>query len=63
MIDMPTTKFMTDQIWAYIYLVTGCVMVIIAHHLNIDNAIGAGIIGAGINAFTATQKPPSAKES
>ena len=54
---------MTDQIWAYIYLVTGCVMVIIAHHLNIDNAIGAGIIGAGINAFTATQKPPATKES
>ena len=47
---------LTDQTWAFIFVVTGCVMAIVCHHFSIAADIGAGIIGAGINAFTSTTK-------
>lgn len=53
---MPATFKMSDQGWAYIFVVTGCSMVIVCHHFSISADIGAGLIGAGINAFTSTEK-------
>jgi hypothetical protein len=43
---------MSDQLWAWIFVATGCVMAIVCHHVGIAADIGAGIIGAGINALT-----------
>ena len=40
------------QAWSWIYVLTGCVMVLAAHWLGVPTDIGAGIIGAGIGAFT-----------
>jgi hypothetical protein len=45
----------TDQMWSYVILLTGCAMIIICHHLGLTDAVGAGIVGAGIQAFTAQQ--------
>lgn len=47
---------MTDQVWSYIVLVTGCVMIVVSHFFNLTDAVGAGIVGAGIQAFTAQQR-------
>jgi len=35
-----------------VFVLTGCAMVLAAHHFGVPTDIGAGIIGAGINAFT-----------
>lgn len=43
---------MSDQLWAWVFVMTGCVMAIVCHHFGIAADIGAGIIGAGINALT-----------
>lgn len=43
---------MSDQLWAYIFMVTGCAMAIICHKFQIAADIGSMIIGAGVNAFT-----------
>lgn len=40
------------QAWSWIYVLTGCTMVLAAHWLGVPTDIGAGIIGAGIGAFT-----------
>lgn len=48
--------WMTDQVWSYIVLVTGCVMIVICRHLGVTEDVGAGIVGAGIQAFTAQQR-------
>lgn len=40
------------QAWSWIYVLTGCAMVLAAHWLGVPTDIGAGIIGAGIGAFT-----------
>jgi hypothetical protein len=46
----------TDQMWSYIVLITGCVMIVLCRHMGITEDVGAGIVGAGIQAFTAQQK-------
>lgn len=40
------------QAWSWIYVLTGCAMVLAAKWLGVPTDIGAGIIGAGIGAFT-----------
>jgi hypothetical protein len=40
------------QAWSWVYVITGCAMVLAAHWLGVPTDIGAGIIGAGIGAFT-----------
>lgn len=47
---------LTDQSWAWVFVLTGCFMVMASHHFNIATDIGAGIIGAGIQAFTSSTK-------
>lgn len=56
---------LSDQAWSYIFLLTGCAMILICKHFSITEDVGAGIVGAGINAYTATQKaehPPEKTE-
>jgi len=53
----------TDQMWSYLVVVTGCVMIIVCHHFGITEAVGAGIVGAGIQAFTAQTKPSTTTTS
>lgn len=43
---------MTDQSWAYLFVVTGCIMALICKHYGLTDAIGAGIVGCGMNALT-----------
>jgi hypothetical protein len=43
---------MSDQLWAWIMVVTGVLTTLVCHHVGIAAEIGAGICGAGINAFT-----------
>lgn len=47
---------LTIQTWSWIYVLTGCAMVVLAKYLGIPTDIGASIIGAGIGAFTQTYK-------
>jgi hypothetical protein len=47
----------SDQTWAWIFVFTGICMVFISKHYGIATDIGAGIIGAGIQAYTASAKP------
>jgi len=51
--------WMTDQVWSYIVLVTGCIMIIVARHFGVTEDVGAGIVGAGIQAFTAQTRSPT----
>ena len=46
----------TDQAWSFLYLLTGCVMILACKHFGVSDEVGAGIVGAGIQAFTAQQK-------
>jgi hypothetical protein len=52
----PSSFAMSDQLWAFLYLIVGCSMVIATKHLGITSDVGMTIIGAGIQAFTAQQK-------
>jgi hypothetical protein len=45
-------QWMTDQCWAFLFVVTGCVMAIICKHYGLTDAIGAGIVGGGLTALT-----------
>ena len=51
-----TTIKPSDQTWAWIFVLTGMCMVLVSRHFGIPTDIGAGIIGAGIQAFTASAK-------
>jgi hypothetical protein len=42
---------LSDQSWAYVFVVSGCVMAIVCHKFQIAADIGSMIIGAGVNAF------------
>ena len=53
----------TDQMWSFLYLLTGCTMIIISRHFNVSDDVGAGIVGAGIQAFTAQQKAYAVQKS
>lgn len=44
------------QTWAFIYVVLGCVMVLVTHHFGLPTDLGSSIIGAGIGAFTVFAK-------
>lgn len=46
----------SDQTWAWIFVLTGMCMVLVSKHFGIATDIGAGVIGAGIQAYTASAK-------
>jgi hypothetical protein len=52
----PAWPPITDQLWAWFFVVTGILTVASAHFLNYPTDIGAGIIGAGLNAFNSATK-------
>lgn len=53
----PMTTFKpSDQSWAYLYVITGAAMIILFKHFGIDGSLGAGVLGAGLQAYT-TGKP------
>jgi hypothetical protein len=53
----------TNQSWSWIYVLTGCTMVMLAHHAGIPTDIGSGIIGAGLQAFTSITKSEDGRAS
>lgn len=52
----------SDQTWSWVFVITGITMVLVSHHVGVPTDIGAGIIGAGIQAFTASSKAGPPKE-
>lgn len=52
-----TTYKPSDQTWAYVFVVTGAAMVLIFKHFGIDTNLAAGVIGAGLQAYSAEIKP------
>ena len=47
----------SDQSWAYIFVLTGAVMVLVFKHFGVDTNLAAGVIGAGLQAYSADYKP------
>ena len=47
----------SDQTWAYLFVLTGAAMVLTFKHFGIDTNLAAGVIGAGLQAYTADFKP------
>ena len=45
-----------SQVWAFLIVLVGCAAVISFHKAGIDIGIAAGIIGAGVNMFSAIAK-------
>jgi hypothetical protein len=46
----------SDQTWAYLFVLTGAFMVLTFKHFGIDTNLAAGVIGAGLQAYTAGEK-------
>jgi hypothetical protein len=46
----------SDQAWSWFFVVTGMCMVIIFKHFGVDTNLAAGVIGAGLQAYTSTNK-------
>lgn len=46
----------SDQSWAYIFVLTGAAMVLTFKHFGIDTNLAAGVIGAGLQAYSAESK-------
>lgn len=46
----------SEAAWSWFYVFTGCIMVMLSSHWNIPIDIDAGIIGAGLQAFTTVNK-------
>lgn len=49
-----------SQPWAFALVVIGIITIIVSHKNGIDIGIGSGIIGAGVNMFTAHKGDQSA---
>jgi hypothetical protein len=47
---------LSDQMWSWIFVLTGATMVIIFKHLGIDSGIAAGVIGGGLQSYSASFK-------
>lgn len=50
---------LSDQMWSWIYVITGGVMVLIFRHFGIDTGIAAGVIGGGLQSYSASLKGKS----
>ena len=42
----------SDQAWAFIFMLSGCIMTIVCHRMGISGEIGSGIVGGGLGALT-----------
>jgi hypothetical protein len=49
-------NIINDQMWSWIFVLTGVTTVIVLNHFRLSTDIGAGIIGAGLQAYTAGAK-------
>ena len=47
-----TTYKPSDQAWSWFFVFTGVLTILVCKHFGIPTDIGAGIIGAGLQAFT-----------
>jgi hypothetical protein len=54
--EKPLFPQISIQLWAWVFVVTGCTMVCLAHKMGIPTDIGSGIIGTGLGAFTGVLK-------
>lgn len=52
-----TTFKPSDQTWAYLYVITGAAMIITFKHFGVDTNLAAGVLGAGLQAYVANDKP------
>jgi hypothetical protein len=43
---------MSDQAWAFLFVLAGCLMALIGRHFGIAETLGATIVGGGLNALT-----------
>jgi hypothetical protein len=43
---------MSDQAWAFLFVITGCLMALLCRHFGITETLGATIVGGGLNALT-----------
>jgi len=51
-----TTYKPSNQAWALTFTLTGIFTVVLCHHIGVPTDIGAGIIGAGLAAYTQVSK-------
>ena len=47
---------LSDQMWSWLFVVTGAIMVIVFRHYGIDVGIAAAVIGGGLQSFTSAVK-------
>lgn len=54
---------LSDQLWSWIFVLSGAAMVLVFKHFGVDTGIAAGVIGAGLQSFTSAAKNSAADTS
>lgn len=47
---------LSDQMWSWLFVMTGATMFIIFKHFGIDTSIAAGVVGGGLQSYSASFK-------